>query len=55
MTTTVSYLRERLTLIFACKIQADKSSFLKSPHIINQPLAVCFIEVYRSVNNRRGR
>ena len=51
MTTTVSYLHKRLTLIFARKIQADKSNFLK---IINQPLVVCFIEVHRSINNRRG-
>ena len=54
MTTTVSYLHEQLTLIFVREIQADKSSFLKSPHVINQPLVVCFTEVYRFINNRRG-
>ena len=29
VTTTMSYLRERQTLIFTREIQADKSSFLK--------------------------
>ena len=49
----MNYLRGGLTLIFTHEIQADKSSFVKiTPPYINQPLVVCFIEVYFSINNR---
>ena len=50
----MSYLRERLTLIFAHEIQADKKSFLKISTRYKSNLVVCFIEVCRSINNRRS-
>ena len=45
VTTNVSYLRKRLTLIFARKIQADKSSFLKITSCYKSTLSGLF---YRS-------
>ena len=46
MTTTVSYLHKRLTLIFAHEIQASKSSFLKitAPYI-----STCSSLFYKSI------
>ena len=52
VTTTVSYLRERLTLIFARKIQAGKSSFLKTTAAYKSTFGGLFYKVYRSENNR---
>ena len=47
MTTTVSYLCERLTLIFACEIQVGKSSFLKITTCYKSTFSTFF---YRSVS-----
>ena len=51
VTTTMSYLRERLTLIFARKIQAGKSSFLKTTAPYKSTFSSLFYKVYRSENN----
>ena len=52
VTTTVSYLHERLTLIFAREIQAGKSSFLKTTAPYKSTFISLFYKVYRSTNNR---
>ena len=50
VTTTVSYLRERLTLIFTREIQAGKSSFLK----ITTPYKSTFSSLfYKSISFRK--
>ena len=51
VTTTVSYLRERLTLIFAHEIQASKSSFLKTTAPYKSTFSSLFYKVYRSANH----
>ena len=52
VTTIVSYLHERLTLIFTCEIQAGKSSFLKTTAPYKSTFSSLFYKVYRSANNR---
>ena len=44
-------LRKRLTLIFACEIQAGKSSFLKTTAPYKSTFSSLFYKVYRSSNN----